>query len=158
MLRLRPERDEDEAFRYRLFCESRTKEWDPVRSNAVLFEQLMQHQFRAQTVGYRSQFPKARFDIVELDGRPIGRVVVDRPGTMIHVVDLAIVPSLRNRGIGTAMMQSVIDEAQHSGVPIQLYVSSENDPSLRLYLRLGFAPIVSHPSYILLERQPGGDR
>jgi hypothetical protein len=55
-------------------------------------------------------------------------------------------------------MQSVIDEAQRSDVAIKLYVSSENDPSLRLYLRLGFVPIVSDPAYILLERQPGGDR
>lgn len=158
LLQLRPERDDDEAFRYHLFCESRTKEWDAVRANAVLFEQLMQHQFRAQTEGYRSQFPDARFDIVELSRRSIGRIVVDRPGTMIHVVDLAIVPSLRNRGIGTAIMQSVIDEAQRSDVAIKLYVSSANDPSLRLYLRLGFVPIVSDPAYILLERQPGGDR
>ncbi|MGO4837001.1 GNAT family N-acetyltransferase, partial [Rhizobiaceae sp. 2RAB30] len=78
-------------------------------------------------------------------------IIVDRPGSMIHVVDLAIVPSLRNRGIGTTILQDILHEAARSGVPTQLYVSSENDPSLRLYQRLGFIPLVSDPSYILLE-------
>ncbi len=151
MLHLRPEQNDDAAFRYRLFCDSRTKEWDALRANPALFEQLTQHQFNAQSVSYRNQFPLARFDIIELESQPIGRIVVDRPGSMIHVVDLAIVPSLRNRGIGTTILQDILREAARSVVPAQLYVSSENDPSLRLYQRLGFVPIVSDPSYILLE-------
>ena len=59
----------------------------------------MMLQFRAQTMTYRAQFPQARFDIIELAGIPMGRIVVDRPGTMVHIVDQALSPPYRNLGI-----------------------------------------------------------
>jgi hypothetical protein len=110
-LRLRPERDEDRDFRFDLFCRSRLPEWDLVQLDPHVREQLMQHQFHAQTVSYRQQFPFARFDIIELGDEPIGRIVVDRPSAMVHIVDQAIVPHLRNRGIGTAIMRALMAEA-----------------------------------------------
>jgi ribosomal protein S18 acetylase RimI-like enzyme len=116
-----------------------------------LFEQLMQHQFHAQTVSYLNFFPKARFDIIERGTEPIGRIVVDRPGTMVHIVDQAIVPQMRNRGIGTAIMRSLMAEASAARLPVRLKVASTNDPSMRLYARLGFVPIQEIPAYIEME-------
>jgi ribosomal protein S18 acetylase RimI-like enzyme len=150
-LRLRPERDEDRAFRFRLFCESRPPELGLLALDPAGRAQLMQLQFQAQSASYRAQFPEARFDIIELAGEPIGRIVVDRPGMMVHLVDQAITPALRNRGIGTAIMRALIDEAAAAGLPMRLKVASSNDPSLRLYLRLGFVPIQTLPLYIELE-------
>jgi ribosomal protein S18 acetylase RimI-like enzyme len=152
---LRPEREADRDFRYRLFCESRQPEFALLLSPDA-YQQVMAHQFHAQTVGYRSQFPQARFDIIEMGGRPIGRIVVDRPGTRLHIIDQAIVPELRNQGIGTAVMRALMDEAARSDLPMWLEVASENDPSMRLYLRLGFVPIETQPFYIRLERRPPG--
>jgi ribosomal protein S18 acetylase RimI-like enzyme len=150
-LTLRPEREEDQAFRYRLFCQSRPPEWDMVQIDPQAREHLMRHQFEAQTKGYRIQFPKARFDIIELDGEPIGRIVVDRPPDMIHLVDQAIVPACRNKGLGTTIMRTLMDEVRGRALPLRLMVGSSNDPSLRLYLRLGFVPIATTPMYIELE-------
>ena len=145
LLDLRPEHDDDREFRYRLFCDSRQPEF------ALLPPPVYQHQFHAQTTGYRGQFPQARFDIIELAGKCIGRIVVDRPGTMMHIVDQALVPMLRGRGIGTAIMRVLMDEAQAAGLPVRLEVASENDPAYRLYQRLGFVPIESSPFYMRLE-------
>jgi ribosomal protein S18 acetylase RimI-like enzyme len=152
-LRLRPERDEDSDFRFRLFCDSRPAEFALLAQQVgtAAFEQIMRFQFQAQTVSYRSNFPKARFDIIELDGAPIGRIVVDRPGTMIHIVDQAVVPALRNRGIGTAVMRRLMDEAAGGVLPVRLKVASSNDPSLRLYARLGFVQIDEAPLYLEME-------
>lgn len=150
VLRRRAEREEDAEFRFRLFCQSR-----PALSALPLApaatEQLMRFQFKAQTTSYRAQFPGARFDIIELDGRPIGRIVVDRPGDMIHIVDQAVVPAMRNRGIGTAMICALMDEAAQAGLPVRLKVASSNGPSMRLYLRLGFVPVETAPLYIDME-------
>jgi ribosomal protein S18 acetylase RimI-like enzyme len=77
-----------------------------------------------------------------------------RGGTMVHVVDHAIVPRLRNRGIGTAIMHALMEEARAAALPVRLKVASSNDPSLRLYLRLGFVPIEEIPAYIELEWPP----
>jgi ribosomal protein S18 acetylase RimI-like enzyme len=151
MLRLRPEQERDQAFRFKLFCESRPAEFALLRLDPTSYEQLMSFQFQAQTVSYRANFPDARFDIIELDGTPIGRIVVNRPGAVVHIVDQAIVPPLRNRGLGTAIMKALMHEAAASGLPMRLKVASTNDPSMRLYLRLGFVPILSDPLYIEME-------
>jgi ribosomal protein S18 acetylase RimI-like enzyme len=151
ILRLRPERPSDRDFRFRLFCDSRLPEWDQVQLEPAVREQIMGMQFEAQTTTYAARFPRARFDIIEAGGEPIGRIVVDRPGAWIHIVDHAIVPDLRNRGAGTAIMRALMEEAASAGLPVRLKVASANDPSLRLYLRLGFVPIETAPFYIELE-------
>src|SRR5205085_7704709 len=91
-LRLRPERGEDWPFRYQLFCDSRLPEWYAVQIDPAVRVQLTQHQFQAQTETYRARFPRARFDIIELGGERIGRIVVNRPGPHLHLVDHPIVP------------------------------------------------------------------
>lgn len=150
-LRLRPERAGDEDFRFDLFCSSRPPEWQMAGFDPHLLRHLMRQQFQAQTVGYLTQFPGARFDIVELDGAPVGRIVVDRPGGLIHIIDQAIVPGLRGRGIGASIMASLMDEADRGGIPVRLKVASDNDPSMRLYLRLGFAVIDRTEMYLEME-------
>jgi ribosomal protein S18 acetylase RimI-like enzyme len=98
----------------------------------------MRFQFQAQTTSYRSQYPTAESDIIELDGHPIARIVVDRSAAGLRIVDQAIAPEFRNRGIGTAIMRSVMDEARKAALPLRLHVASDNEAALRLYLRLGF--------------------
>jgi RimJ/RimL family protein N-acetyltransferase len=155
-LRLRPEGPRDQDFRFELFRNSRPPEWQMTGFEPSLLRQIMHQQFHAQTVSYRAQFPKARFDVIELDRKPIGRIVVDRPGICIHLVDQAIVPELRGRGIGTSIMTSLMNEAAQGEMPLRLKVSSDNDPSMRLYLRLGFE--VSETSPMYLEMEWRGDR
>ena len=150
-VRLRAETASDDSFRYTLFCQSRPSEWEALRADPELFERIMRHQFVAQDVGYRTQVPAAAFDIIERDDAPIGRIIVDRRPAVLHIVDQAILPKWRNRGIGTAIMRHLLDEATAAGLPVRLYVASDNDPSLRLYLRLGFRRIASSTAYIHLE-------
>jgi ribosomal protein S18 acetylase RimI-like enzyme len=84
---------------------------------------------------------------------PIGRIVVERSGAAWRIVDLAIIPPQRNRGLGTTIMRALMDEAGHAGKTVRLKVASTHDPSMRLYLRLGFVPIETDPFYIEMEWQ-----
>lgn len=150
-LRLRPEREDDRDFLFGLFCASRPPEWAFLPLDGALGAQLTQHQFAGQTLTYRTQFPKARFNIVELDGASIGRIVIDRPGNLVRIVDQALMPQFRNQGIGTAIMRALMSEAQSGGVPLRLAAASNNEAALRLYLRLGFAPVRATPTHCDLE-------
>jgi RimJ/RimL family protein N-acetyltransferase len=149
-LRLRPEREDDRAFRLQLFRDSRP-ELAVLPLPPEMCEQIIAHQFQAQTVSYRRHFPRARFDIIELDGGAIGRIVVDRPGNAVRIIDQAITPAFRNLGLGTTIMRSLMQEAAELGLPVRLMVFSGNDPSRRLYDRLGFVPIREIPTHIELE-------
>ncbi len=147
-LTLRPETQADLPFRFQLFIRSRPPEWDQVFLPVDQLTQLMNQQFWAQTETYLARFPEARFDIIELDGEPIGRIVVNRPGDCIHIVDQAIVPTLRGQGLGTAIMRQLMDEAATEGLFMTLKVSNANDPSMRLYSRLGFEVLTESLEYI----------
>ena len=147
-LTLRPETKDDLPFRFQLFIRSRPPEWDQVYLPIEELTQLMNQQFWAQTETYLARFPEARFDIIELNGEPIGRIVVNRPGDRIHLVDQAIAPQLRNQGLGTAVMRSLMQEAAAGGLFMTLKVSNANDPSMRLYSRLGFEPVDEALEYI----------
>ena len=152
---LRPERPEDQIFRFQLFCDSRGPEWSRVALPRPVFNQIMDHQFDAQTRTYAQRFPAARFDIAELDGRRIGRIVVNRPGDHVHIIDQAVIPERRGQGLGTAMMRFLMDEATVLNQPVRLKLASDNDPSWKLYDRLGFRQVAEHNAYIEMEWRPG---
>jgi RimJ/RimL family protein N-acetyltransferase len=141
LLRLRPETETDEAFRFALFCVSRPPEEDFSPLGPELAQQLLRRQFRAQNHSYRADFPKARFDIIELDGAPVGYVVVDMTGTQARVIELAIVPERRSAGLGETVIHPIIAEAQRRALPLRASVLNGNQASLRFCRRLGFAPI-----------------
>lgn len=137
---MRPETPADSDFRYQLFCDSRPSEWSAMVLGPMR-EILMRQQFHAQTVGYRSQFEHARFDIIEHDKRPIGRIVIDITASAVRLVDQAIVPQERSHGFGTAVMRYWMDKAAARNLPMRLMVASTNHRARQLYLRLGFRPI-----------------
>jgi ribosomal protein S18 acetylase RimI-like enzyme len=156
LLRLRPEREDDMGFRFRLFRDSRP-DLALLPLDAAARGQLIALQFQAQTMSYRTQFPGARFDIIELGDVPVGRIVVDRPGTMLHIVDQTLSPPFRNLGLGSTIMRALMGEAERSGLPVRLRVASDNAAAMRLYLRLGFVPIEASPVYVHLERRAQPD-
>jgi ribosomal protein S18 acetylase RimI-like enzyme len=101
----------------------------------------MRQQFCGQTASYRANYPDARFEIVECDGVPIGRIVTTRTPDAVLIVDIALIAAWRRRGIGASLVNDVLDEARAAGLPVRLSVLANNAPALRFYLRLGFKQI-----------------
>jgi ribosomal protein S18 acetylase RimI-like enzyme len=151
VVRLRPEQEGDNDFRFALFCETRAADFAMLSLAPAALEQLLGIQFKAQTASYRAGFPTARFDIIEFDGQSVGRIVVDRRSDHLHIVDQAITPAQRNRGLGGAIMRALMQEAAEAGKSVRLKVAAANQGAIRLYLRLGFAPIVQEPLYFEME-------
>ncbi len=141
LLRLRPETEADEAFRFALFCASRPPEEDFSPLGRELAQHLLRQQFRAQSHSYRADFPQARFDIIEFDGAPVGYVIVVITDREARVVELAIVPDRRSAGLGEAVVNPIIAEAQRRKLPLRASVLNGNQGSLRFCRRLGFEPI-----------------
>ena len=56
-----------------------------------------------------------------------------------HINNLAVLPELRGRGLGTQLLEAVIAEAAHLGaILLTLEVRQSNEPALRLYEKAGF--------------------
>lgn len=111
---------------------------------------LVQMQFRAQDLHYRQVNPDASFDVVEIAGRPVGRLYVDRRVDDIRIIDVSLLPVHRNAGIGTALVRAVQDEATATGRTVSLHVATGN-PAAGLYARLGFQPVADDGVYRRLE-------
>jgi len=111
---------------------------------------LVRMQFHAQDVHYRQTTPDAAFDVIEVDGRPVGRLYVDRRVDDIRIVDVSLLPEHRNAGIGTTLIRALQDEAAATGRGVSLHVAMGN-PAAGLYSRLGFQLVADDGIYRRLE-------
>jgi len=148
---LHPVRTNDEDFLYELFCQTAgdgLSALDPGPRDAIL-----RMQFNAQLQTYREQFPRADHQIITLDGRVIGRLLVERTETEHRCVDIALLPEHRSGGIGTMLIQDLLDEAAEAGKPFLISVLRTN-PALRLFNRLGFKTTGESLTHFAVERAP----
>lgn len=68
--------------------------------------------------------PARSFDVVEVDGRPVGRLIVDRRPGDIRVVDISLVPHARGAGIGTRLLGDLVEEARSTGRIVSIHVEA----------------------------------
>jgi ribosomal-protein-alanine N-acetyltransferase len=70
-----------------------------------------------------------------------------------YIQTIAVAPAMQGRGIGTALLTTLIDEATRRGVGhLDLEVRADNDSAQRLYERHGFTEIAVRRNYY----QPSG--
>ena len=72
--------------------------------------------------------------IVQVAGEDVGELVVEDRENDLHLVRIALVPGWQGRGIGTAIVRSLLAQ----GKPVVLEVLHTNPRALRLYAALGF--------------------
>ena len=88
-----------------------------------------------------------------VDGEPAGRLYVDRRADEIRLIDIALMPAFRRRGIGGELLKRVLDQGREAGLPVQIHVE-HNNPAMRLYDRLGFRRVEDQGVYWLMRWQP----
>ena len=154
MITLRSITPEDQTFLYQVYAGTREEELAPLGWDEAQREAFLEMQFRAQHTFYQEQYRQAEFDIILLNGEPVGQLYIDRRKDEIRVVDIALLPAHRNRGIGSALLRDILAEGQRSGLPVRIHVEHFNR-ALRLYERLGFRQIGTTGVYYLMVWSPG---
>lgn len=106
---------------------------------------FLRDQHRLQDLNYRKFCEGAAWCVIEVGGERAGRLYLFLRDGELRLMDIALMPAYRNRGIGGALIRAIQDQAAGLGaVKVSLYVEGAN-PALRLYERLGFKLV-----------QPGG--
>lgn len=151
----RPERPEDEPFLYRLYVSTREPEmryvdWSPEQKTTFL-----RQQFGAQTLHYKTQYADADYSIILFDGTPAGRLYLHRRSGDLRIMDILLAPEHRGSGIGTILLEEILQKAAAEGSSVSIHVEQDN-PALRLYQRLGFRQIDTFGVYLLMEWKPPG--
>jgi [ribosomal protein S18]-alanine N-acetyltransferase len=71
-------------------------------------------------------------------GRLAAYLVCSRYDTVWHIMNVAVDPELRNNGIGTALIDRLIEEVADPAARYTLEVRMSNVGAIRLYERFGF--------------------
>lgn len=151
---LRRETEADLPFLRELYISTRWEEvsaaadWPDAQKIAFL-----ESQFALQRHHYLNHYANSTFDVIEQHGAPAGRLYVDRQERTLLIVDIALLPPWRNRGVGTALIEALFAEARQVGKEVSISVEKFN-PAQRLYHRLGFRPYAEDDVYWFMYWSP----
>jgi ribosomal protein S18 acetylase RimI-like enzyme len=144
---LRPSGPRDRELLYRVYASTRAEELANVPWHDDAKDGFLRAQFDAQDRWWREHYAGALFDVVLVDGEPAGRLYVYANEDEIRIVDIALLPEHRGRGIGSALLAGVLADGRR----VTIHVERMN-PALRLYERLGFELAEDRGVYLFLER------
>ncbi|HET8798490.1 MAG TPA: GNAT family N-acetyltransferase [Thermoanaerobaculia bacterium] len=150
---LRPATDADYPFLRYLYGSTRAEEMKHFPFNDEEKAAFLDQQFAAQYEHYRVHYPTCERNIIERDGRSIGRLWIDEWRDQIRLVDIALLPEARGTGIGTRLLRDVLARGAAAGKPVTIHVEGFN-PALRLYERLGFQHVDTNGVYFLMKWTP----
>jgi ribosomal protein S18 acetylase RimI-like enzyme len=156
-LQLRPVRATDEEFLFRVYASTREEELAQVNWDVAQREHFLRSQFAAQTQHYTTQYPGAEFLVVLADDQPAGRLYVHRRPAEIRVMDIALLPAFRQRGLGTALLKELLGEGARTHRCVSIHVEIFN-PARHWYERLGFHSVAENGVYLLMEWRPENSR
>jgi ribosomal protein S18 acetylase RimI-like enzyme len=156
---LRPFRPEDQEFLFKLYAGTRQQEVSAWGWTIAQQEAFLRMQFNAQQRSYEMTYEGAEHQVVVLEdnvfeANPIGRIMVLRGRETTLLVDIALLPEYRGRGIGGGLLQNLIEQCNKDKVAVRLQVLKTN-PARRLYERLGFLKIGEDEVYFQMKRPVG---
>lgn len=150
-LTLRVETERDLSFLSELYASTRYEELQATGWSEIQIDEFLDMQFKAQRTFYQQQFPDAKFQILVCDGEDAGRLYLDYRQDEIRIIDIALLPQYRGKGLGSRLLNSVVDEAGAKQLNVRIHVE-KNNPALSLYQRLGFKEIEDKGVYWLMEK------
>jgi ribosomal protein S18 acetylase RimI-like enzyme len=155
--RVRLASPDDLTFLERLYASTRADELEracfPLEQRAA----FCRMQFNAQQHHYALYFARAVDTVLEIDGVAIGRELLARAADELFLVDIALLPEFRNRGIGSHRLRLMIEESRRLGCPIRLY-AEQGSGAEALYRRHGFVITGEEGVHFMMERAADSDQ
>jgi ribosomal protein S18 acetylase RimI-like enzyme len=108
----------------------------------------------AQRLRFGDPQELANIQVIVCDGEDAGLLHVERDRANIFLANIQILPVFQGRSLGTAVIRSILAEAEASGRPVRLQVLRINQAARRLYERLGFAVLNETDSHTRMIWRP----
>ena len=153
----RPITHSDIPFLYTVYRSTRMEELSQAQFSEEELEDFLKTQFSLQHHQYMNNYSNATFEIIIInDSIPIGRLYMNESGDDMRIMDIALLPEFRNRGIGSTIMHHIIQTSEKLKKAVSLHVEY-NNPALRLYEKLGFKICTKGSVYVLMKREADFD-
>lgn len=155
VITLRPITDDDQEFLYQLYASIRAAEKELVGWTNEQWDEFLRMQFYLQHTQYQQNYRHPSLDIIMEAGVPVGRFYVDRRADEYRLIDIAVLPEFRRRGIAGLLLKSLLREAEANGLPVSLHVE-RNNPILGYYQEVGFRIEEDKGIYLFMVRPTAG--
>ena len=149
--KLRPIGPEDLPFLRRLYAAGRAAEMARSGWPDDAIAGFLAQQFELQHRYYQTHYADGEFLLVELDGRPVGRLYLYWGRSALQLIDIALLPEQRGHGLGATLLTALLARADAQGLAVGLYVEGDN-PARHWYLRQGFAVSGENGVYLQMQR------
>lgn len=148
---LRRATEDDANFLRDLYASTRWDELAPTGWPDDGKRAFLAQQWQAQRHYYGKHYAQAdNLVIGHGEAGAIGRIVIHQ-GADLRLVDIALLPAWRGRGLGTGLVQALCTLADLLGLPIVAHVETFN-PAQHLYARLGFRVEDNNQIYLRMRR------
>ena len=134
---VRPVTAEDEELLLEIYQSSRGDDLRGLGWTEERINEFLEMQYEAQQRFFESEYQLAADEIILWQGKPAGRLIVERREHEIRCIDVALLPAHRNSGVGTFLIRKLQDEARQARKPLRLQVIRFNR-AVNLFERLGF--------------------
>ena len=152
-MEFRAETEQDKPFLMTLYASTRAEELSVLDWSDAQKAAFLDMQFRAQHAHYREHYPDAEWLIIVAGDKLVGRLYVECWPSEIRIIDIAILPHWRRRGLGGAILSDLIRIAGAASLGVGIHVEKVN-PAMRLYERLGFKHVEDKGVYQLMRWSP----
>jgi len=129
--------DEDIPFLAGVYASTRAEELAMTGWPDEMKLQFLAHQFNAQHTDYARNYPDAERLVIRHEGEDVGRLYILEESACFNLIDIALLPAARRKGLGGAILGDIIGQAAATGKSVTIYVE-KNNPARHLYDRLGF--------------------
>ena len=150
---LRPALAGDEEFLFSVYASERTEELEAVDWDAAQKQAFLRMQFNAQFRYYVEHYRGAEYLVILLDDQAVGRLYIHRRSDQIRVMDIALLPEFQRRGIGSFLLNQILEEGLKKSLPVTMHVERYH-PALHWYERLGFHLAEDKGVYYFMEWSP----
>lgn len=153
---LRPAGDADAAALLRIYAGTREEELARTDWSEAQKAAFVAMQFEAQRAHYLGHYPGAEYWLVLFEDEIAGRLYLHAREGEVRIMDIALLPSWRGQGIGTALLGALQAQAAPRALRLSIHVERFN-PAQALYRRLGFRPVADAGVYSLMEWAAAGN-
>ena len=134
---MRPASPSDNDFLLHVYARTRQGEMASWGWGTAQQSSFVRMQYDARKHGYDASYPSSETSVISIGDVPAGSIIIFRSSSEIRLVDIALLPEFRSRGIGGVVIRMLISEADDTGSALRLSVLRSNQ-ARHLYERLGF--------------------
>ena len=141
MFSTRPAKTDDYEFLFEL---KKAAEYEPIKS-VFGWDEAIQREIHQQ------EWDEIRPTMIEIDGERVGSYLVQHNEDHLYFGRFFLLPKAQGQGIGSQILQGVIEQSQQQGLPIRLIYLQGNRVG-ELYQRMGFVITSQDHQFVWMDR------